>query len=267
MEPTLATPIANGRTAEIYAWQDGYILKLYHDWCPSYWVEYESKVAHALVAKGISTPAATEIVEVNGRRGLVFERVTGISMLQDMNSRQWTIFSHARALAKLQAKINQLSIAGLSSGKDGMAHAIRQAPHLNDDLRARVLKQLEALPSGDKVCHGDFHPGNIMLTDKDAIVIDWMTVSAGNPMADFALTTLLLTIGPKGAGKMLSPLVRLIISLFYQHYSKHYLQFIPDKSNEREKWMPIIAAARLNERIEPEREYLTRLVENGVKEK
>lgn len=264
MKLTLTSPIANGRTAEIYAWQDGYILKLYHDWCPSYWVDYESKVVQALVAEGIPTPAATEIIEVKGRRGLVFERVMGVSMLQDMNARPWMIFRHARALAKLQAKINQSSIAGLSSGKDGLTHAIQQAPHLNDDMRGRVLKLLDTLPSGEKVCHGDFHPGNIMLTDKGAIVIDWMTVSAGNPMADFARTALLLTIGPKGAGKMLSPLLRLMISLFYQTYSRHYLQLIPDKNHEREKWMPIIAAARLNERIEPERDALIEMIQRGL---
>jgi hypothetical protein len=83
-------------------------------------------------------------------------------------------------------------------------------------------------------------------------------------MADFARTTLLLTIGPKGAGKMLSPLVRLIIHLFYQIYSKHYLQLIPDINHESEKWMPIIAAARLNERIEPEREALIEMIQRGL---
>jgi len=181
-----------------------------------------------------------------------------------MNERPWTVFGHARALAGLQAKINQLSIASLSSGKDGLANAIRQAPHLKDDMRERVLKRLDTLPLGDKVCHGDFHPGNIMLTDGGPIVIDWMTVSEGNHLADFVRTSLLLTIGPKGAGKLLNPAVRLIISLFHQAYARQYLQLIPDKNNEWEKWMPVISAARLNERIEPEREALIRMIQNGL---
>ena len=71
MEIALPKPIAQGRTAEIYQWQNNTVLKLYHEWCPSHWVEYESKVAHAVVAAGIPTPAAGEIVEVNGRRGIV----------------------------------------------------------------------------------------------------------------------------------------------------------------------------------------------------
>lgn len=264
MERILTTPIANGRTAEIYAWQDGYILKLYYDWCPPHWVEYESRVVHAMIDAGIPTPAAGEIVEVRGRRGIVFERVTGISMLQDMNAHPWSIFQHARTLAELQSRINRLTIPCLSSGKDGLANAIRRTPYLSNTLRKDVLHLLDGLGDGEKVCHGDFHPGNIMLTDKGAIVIDWMTVSTGNPIADFARTGVLLTIGPKGAGKQVSPMVRLVIHVFYQMYSRYYLHLVPDRGNEHGKWLTVVAAARLNEQIEQERDALLQMVEGGL---
>ncbi len=38
----LGKPIALGRTAEVYAWQDNQVLKLYFDWCPPDWIEYEA---------------------------------------------------------------------------------------------------------------------------------------------------------------------------------------------------------------------------------
>jgi uncharacterized protein (TIGR02172 family) len=266
MTIALTKPIAEGRTAEVYEWQEGTILKLYHTWCPSYWVEYESKVAHAVVAAGIPTPAAGELVEVNGRRGIIFERVTGISMLQDMNARPWHVFKHARSLAALQARINQLTIPGLNSCKEGLAHAIAYAPHLEEPWREKILDLLASLPDGDKVCHGDFHPGNIMLTEKGAVVIDWMTVSMGNPLADFARTSMLLTVGPKGAGNQISPVVANFIKLFYQSYARHYLQRMPDTNNERDKWLAVIAAARLAEQIEPEGEALVTIVKKGLRQ-
>jgi len=265
METPLSKPIAEGRTAEVYEWKDGCVLKLYHNWCDPQWVEYESRVAHAVVAAGIPTPTAGEIVEVNGRRGIVYERLKGISMLQDMNARPWTIFKHARTLAALQVQINKLVIPGLHHYKEGLAYVIKQAPHLDDDLRERVMDLLTTLHDGEQVCHGDFHPGNIMLTDKGAVVIDWMTVSAGNPWADFACTSMLLTVGPKGAGRLVSPVVRMVLALFHQTYSRHYLQLMPDRHNERKKWMPVIAAARLDQRIEPEWEALVDMVEQGLR--
>ena len=262
MEIILTKPVAEGRTAEIYEWQDGTVLKLYHPWFPANLVEYESKVAHAVVAAGIPTPAAGEIIEVNGRRGTIFERVSGISMLQDMNNHPWRIIKHARTLAELQFRVNQLSFPGLNSYKDGLVYAIQQAPHLDDDLREKALNLLSSLPDGDMVCHGDFHPGNIMLTARGAVVIDWMTVSTGNPMADFARTSMLLTIGPKGAGKQITPIVASFIKLFYKIYARHYLQLMPDTHHERNKWLTVIAAARLAEQIELERVDLVKLVKN-----
>jgi len=43
----------------------------------------------------------------------------------------------------------------------------------------------------------------------------------------------------------------------------HYLKLTPDKRNNLKKWMPVIAAARLNEDIAPEREVLIKMVKEG----
>ena len=264
MQPTLGKPFAFGRTAEVYGWGEHNILKLYYDWCPPHWIENESRVAGVVVEAGIPTPAAKEIIEIDGRRGIVYEPVSGMSMLQDINVHPWMIFRHARTLAELQVKVNQLSVPGLHSYKSGMGDALRNAPHLSDELRFSVLDLLPALPDGDKLCHGDFHPGNIMLTAKGAVVIDWMTACTGSPWADFTRTKLLLSIGPKGAGKLLNPLVRLFIELLHSIYVRRYLELMPDPQNERQKWIPIVAAARLNERIEPETQALVEMVRRGV---
>jgi uncharacterized protein (TIGR02172 family) len=264
LEISLSTLIAEGRTAEVYEWKNGCVLKLYHDWCPPHWVEHEAKVAHAVTAAGIPSPAAGEIVEVNHRRGLVYERVTGISMLQDMNTHPWTIFKHARMLAELQVKINQLYVSGLWPYKEALMHSICRAPHLDDELRETVLNYLASLVDREKVCHGDFHPGNVLLTDQGAIIIDWMTASIGNPWADVARTSMLLTIGAKSAGKQVSPMVRIFIRLYHQAYLKRYMSLIPDGSNELRKWMPVIAAARLDEKIEGEEEALMGMVQAGL---
>ena len=264
MNIILNQPIALGRTAEVHAWREDTVLKLYYEWCPPHWAGNEAKVAQAVVAAGIPTPAALEVLEVNGRRGIVYERVTGISMLQDMNVRPWTGFRHARALAELQAKINTLSVPGLYSYREGLANAIRRAPHLSDDLRASVLNLLPTLPNDNRLCHGDFHPGNIMLTDKGPLVIDWMTACLGSPWADFTRTSLLMVIGAQAAPEQVHPLVRLVIKLFHRIYARRYLELLPDAQNEREKWIPILAAARLEERIEPETRSLVELVRRGL---
>ena len=259
----LSAPIAQGRTAEIFVWDDRHILKLYRDWCPPDWVDYEARIARAIYESGIPSPAAGEIIEVNGRRGLIYERLDGVSMLQDLNARPWMLLKHARSLAELQVKFNQQSITGLPSYKDRLRHDIHNTPHLNDGLRNKALLILEALPDGKSVCHGDYHPGNVIITKNGSVVIDWMTASAGNPWADVTRTSLLLSIGAKAAGKQVRPIIRMIVSLYHRTYLNRYRALNPDTENELNRWMTVIAAARLNEDIVPERGELIKMVEKG----
>jgi len=256
-------PIAEGRTAEIYSWDEHHILKLYRDWCPSNWIDYESRIAHAIHGAGVPPPAAGEIVEVNGRRGLIYERIDGISMLQDMNAHPWTILKHAHTLAELQVEINRKSISGLPTYKEQLHNAILRTQYLTEELRNKCLNVLESLADGQTVCHGDYHPHNVLLTPNGPMVIDWMTACSGSPWADVARTSLLLTIGPKGAGKQVSPLIRTAISLYHRMYLNHYLALTPDTNSELKYWAPVIAAARLNEDIAPEREALLNFVQKN----
>lgn len=260
LDHPLSSPIAEGRTAEVYDWHDGHILKLYHSWCPPHWVEHEARVARVIAAAGIPTPAAGDIVELDGRRGIVYERVTGISMLADLRRRPWRLRQHGRSLADLQAQFNRLSIPGLHSARDSLGQSIRSAPHLSEEQRARVLALLETLPDGTALCHGDFHPGNVLVTSRGPVVIDWMTASLGSPWADVARSSLLLTIGVKAAGDQVSPLLRSISGLFHRTYLTRYRALVPDGQAELERWQPVIAAARLAEQIEPERAALLQMV-------
>jgi uncharacterized protein (TIGR02172 family) len=259
----LSQPIAYGRTAEIYAWEDNKILKLYYDWCPPDWVKHEAKIAYAVVEAGIPTPKAGEIMEINKRYGLVYERVDGVSMLTDMNSHPWKLVQYAHLLAELHWRIHQLKVPGLDSYRAGLSRAIQNTSQLSDSLREKALAALESLPEGDIVCHGDFHPHNVLMTSKGPLVIDWMTATTGNPWADVARTSLLITIGPKGAGKMVSRGVLLALHLYHNLYLSRYRSLLPDQERQFQRWLPVMAAARLNEDIQPEREYLLQIVQDA----
>ena len=262
-----AAPVAQGRTAEIYVWDSSHILKLYHDWCPEDWAEYEGRVAGAIHNAGIPSPAVAGLVEVEGRRGLVYERIEGISMLQDMNARPWRMLNHARSLADLQIRIHRQSIEGLPSYKDRLKFDIQRAKALSEELRKKALDLLEALPDGQSICHGDFHPGNILLAKHGPVVIDWMTACSGSPWADVARSSLILQVGARAAGRQVHPVIRLFIKLFHRLYLRRYLALASSPGTEVERWMPVIAAARLNENIIPERDALIKMIEEDLETK
>ncbi|HJR79970.1 MAG TPA: aminoglycoside phosphotransferase family protein [Anaerolineales bacterium] len=260
MKELSSTPLAQGRTADIYLWDDTHILKLYQDWCPPDWADYEARIAGAIHQAGVPSPAVGGTIELKGRRGLIYERLEGPSMLQDMNARPWTLLKHARSLAELQIQIHGESITGLPSYKDRLRYDIRSTQHLNEELRNKALVLLDALPASQAVCHGDYHPGNVLITKDGPVVIDWMTACIGSRWADVARTSLLLGIGPKSAGRQVSAMIKILVSLYHRTYLNRYLTLFPDTEKEQNLWIPVIAAARLNEDIIPEREELIKMV-------
>jgi aminoglycoside phosphotransferase (APT) family kinase protein len=264
MPTSLSAPIAAGRTAEIYAWQDGTILKLFYEWCPRRWVDEELRVARLVQAAGLAVPVPGDAVEINGRVGLVYERVDGPSMLDAMEQQMFvTLWRSARQMADLHVAINDCAVPGLPSFKDGLARAVRLAEWLPDDLRPAVLQRLESVSDGDCLCHGDFHPGNIVMTKRGPIVIDWMTAARGHPTADVSRTLLLLRMGPP-----LNRLARVgfdvITWQFRVAYLKRYFELRPAGRDMLAAWQPIIAAARMNEKIAGERERLLEMVRRGL---
>jgi uncharacterized protein (TIGR02172 family) len=242
-------PIAIGFTAEIYAWRGGQVLKLFNQGIPRATVVYEANLAGAVHTAGLPVPAVGGIIELDGRFGLEYEQVEGPSMLDVVLRRPWHYQQLARKLAELQAEMHQLSVPGLPSQRDTLEHKIRNAKPLPEKLRQAALERLDGLPKQARLCHGDFHPGNIMLTQHGAVIIDWIDASSGSPLLDIARSTLLFGGGPLPPGTARAGLVWLVRRLFYRVYLDRYCQLCPLDRKELAHWLPVAAAARLSENI------------------
>ena len=47
-----------------------------------------------------------------------------------------------------------------------------------------LLEAIAEMPDGDRLCHGDFHPLNILGDTADPLIIDWPDARRGEPAAD-----------------------------------------------------------------------------------
>jgi len=259
--------IARGRTAEIFAWKDNQVLKLFLDWCPAHWAQGEALITQAVHQAGLPVPAVEGIVDVDGRRGIIFERVEGHSMLEELISKPWRIAHFARMLAELHTTLHSCELPGLPSRRERLESDIRAAAALPTHLKEAALQALAELPDGSAVCHGDFHPDNIIMSSKGPIIIDWITATQGNPLADVARTRLLLRVGaPPGVGAVLQRLANLGGSLLYSIYLKRYRQLRPVSQEEMEAWQLPVMAARLAENIAEEERRLLALIEAALQQ-
>jgi len=256
--------LARGRTAEIYAWGNGRVLKLFFDWCPESWARQEARVTRAVHAAGLPVPAVEDMIEVDGRTGIVFERVAGRSMVQELLARPWQLYRIASTLAELHAAMHKCEVPGLPSFSAALERSVRGLDGLPDATKETVLRLLARLPEGNAVCHGDFHPDNVLLTERGPVILDWMTATEGNPLGDVARTSLILQMGWPPPGQRGWWLLRQASLLADRIYLRRYFALRPGSREQLTRWLIPVATARLEEEIPGEREKLLAIIETGV---
>jgi Ser/Thr protein kinase RdoA (MazF antagonist) len=170
-------------------------------------------------------------------------------MLTIFQRTPWRVFDLARILARLHVQMHEcVSGAELPGQRGRLQRKIQHADSLPAKLQPPLLKALESLPDGDRVCHGDFHPANVLLSGTDATIIDWIDASRGNPLADVARTSI-ITLGSAASTQVTNIVVKAFIRVFHSAYLKHYFHMRPAGTDEYRHWLPIVAGARLNENI------------------
>jgi uncharacterized protein (TIGR02172 family) len=255
--------IARGRTADVYAWEPGKVIKLFHPWMDRKAVEGEQRLAQTVHAAGVLTPAVGEVINQGDRLGLIYERVEATTLLQQMIRQPWKAKQLARQMAELQAAMHALPAPELPPMRQRLEEKIRHAQPLPETLRRDVLAALEKLPQDHRVCHGDFHPDNILVTSRGLMVIDWIDATAGHPLGDIARSKLLILHGAMPPGNLLARMLEWLRRSFYQAYITHYFCLSSLKLEQVHLWLPVIAAARLSEGITEETEKLLDLVRTG----
>ena len=190
--------LARGNTAEIRALGNGRVCKLYDDPEAVESARYEARATRLANDAGLPVPAVDGVATVDGRPGVVLERVDGPSLLDDLEGRPWTLASGARTLADLHARIHGRRAPDLPPLTDRLRARIERASDVSAAVRERALAVLASLPDDDRLLHGDLHPGNVLLGERGPVVIDWLDASAGPPAADVARTRLLLRFADGG---------------------------------------------------------------------
>jgi aminoglycoside phosphotransferase (APT) family kinase protein len=138
-----------------------------------------------------------------------------------------------------------------------LAARINDAP-LPSRLRDHALRVLDRLPDGVSLCHGDLHPGNVLLTEDRIAVIDWPGATRGVPEADHARTRLLLRWADPvpGTSLLFRGLMTAGRSVFAGSYERAYRRGASLPLPRSDSWLVVHAAARLSEGIDGEQPKL-----------
>ncbi|WP_242874787.1 MULTISPECIES: hypothetical protein [Clostridium] len=97
--------IGQGRTAEIFEWEEVKILKLFRPGIPKSLSEAEYNASLEINKKITSSPKVYDFVEISNRNGIIYERINGITMLTILSTKPWKLSKEAHRLARLHKSI------------------------------------------------------------------------------------------------------------------------------------------------------------------
>jgi thiamine kinase-like enzyme len=179
---------------------------------------------------------------IDGKWAIVYEFIKGKTLAQLMVEDPDNKEKYIEQLVDLQMEVHSKTCPLLNKLKDKMSRKIAQTD-FDATTRYDLHTRLEAMPKHNKVCHGDFNPSNVVVTEDGTLyILDWAHATQGNASADVARTYLLFWLNGdiEGADFYLNTFCK------KSDTAKQYVQ----------KWMPIVAASQSVKGNEKEREFL-----------
>ncbi len=242
---TKGSLIGQSRKAEVFAWGDDQAVKLFRNSVDASRGKQEAWNTQRVRETGLPVPDVKGIVEVDGARGIVYERIEGPTMRRRVRSRPWTLVQCAHLLAELHVAVHSCTIPELPSQRRQMEQGI-QAAAISANLKETALEALDRLPDDNVLCHGDLHLDNVLMSPRGPYIIDWYRAMRGNPVADVAKTLLLLRLGPVRCswfGRLPANAAR---ALFRHVYLRRYMQLRPIPPQQIAAWQLPIASELLS---------------------
>lgn len=261
--------IAEGREAEMFALDDERVLRLYRPGTPRERVEKNVAASGAIEGVGVRVPRTYEIREVEGRIGVVMERIPGKDLLDLIARKPWRVWWVGRVSGEVHAKLGEtVAPAGLETMHERTRRFATQSPDIPDGYRDIVLRALETLPEGDRLCHGDLHPANLMMKDGEAVVIDWANATRGVPEADYERSKLTLEIGepPASTPLVVRVMAKFARSILRNAYTRSYAKGRRVDEQTARAWRLPVTIMRLVDSIPEERPKLLKRIEKLMAE-
>ena len=191
---------------------------------------------------GLNIPKILEITMIDGKWAIVSEYIKGKTLAQLMEENPEKKAEYIELLVDLQMSVHAKTSPLLNKLKDKMNRKIAET-EFDATTRYDLHTRLEGMPKHNKVCHGDFNPSNIIITENGVpYILDWAHATQGNASADVARTYLLFWLNGDIDG------AEIYLDTFCKKSdtAKQYVQ----------KWMPIVAASQSVKGNEKEREFL-----------
>jgi aminoglycoside phosphotransferase (APT) family kinase protein len=248
MNETIGRLLAVGNVAEVFDCGSR-VVKLYKSTAAKPTVFREAAIHAAVEAMGLPVPKVWSVQEIGDRWGVVFDRVKQASFAEQMLNNPDQFTRYLDSMVHLHMRIHAHGAIQFADLKVRLADNI-SATRLLDERRKRdLLDGIADMPDGDRLCHGDFHPMNILGEASQPVIIDWSDARRGDPAADVCRSYLLM---------------KLHAAEIATAYVDAYCRAAAMPRQAVLSWSPYVAVARLAEGVPRELDRLLKIVDTSL---
>ncbi len=195
----------------------------------------------------INVPKLIEVKKIDNRWAIVSEKVEGYTISELLKNNPEAEDEYLNLFVDIQLIILSNEVPLLNRIKEKFTRKLENATNIDENTKYELLQRLQGMKNHNKLCHGDFHPSNVIVTEDQSIyVIDWAHVTQGNASADAARTYLLFSIDKK------------------ESLAEKYINLFAEKSgipkDHIQRWIPIVAATQMTKNIPEEQEFLSKWI-------
>lgn len=249
--------LGHGNTADVYEWDADRVLKLFKPGFEGN-AEKEFRVTREINKTELRTTKARSVVHVNDRVGIIYDRVYGTEMYAEMIKRTKDMKMWGELFAEIHYQIHSFSVPSLSSPGEELNTLIENCSVLSIKTREQILTIFNGLTDDGRtvLCHFDFHPLNVIMSDGVPFIIDWINSRSFHPLADVALSSVIFQVVKEFPGW---------INEFHELYVQRYLQLSSYDVGSLIRWQIPMAVARLSENKESERKGILEMIEKNIR--
>ena len=195
MQGSLGEKIGEGAFSEVYAWAPGQVVKLFKAGVSHLLGRHEVRMIRAVRAAGVPVPAVFDEVTLDGRFGIVLERLDGPTLWHLSRTGAVTFEQAGAIVAALAISLHKTSpppevLCMREYMESELRHDDGKVPKR---IAADILALIDRLPTGGGLCHCDLSPGNVIMTAKGPRLVDWSFAMRGPAALDLGFLHVILS--------------------------------------------------------------------------
>lgn len=237
--------IGKGACGECYRIDDETIIKLYYGDADPAFIEHEKSLSKKAFVMGIPTAISYDIVEADGRRGVVYELICSKTLGELIRADSTKTDEYVAMYVDICKKVASIHTNDpeIPPFKEANRADIAKITGITEEERNCLYRFLELVPDADNCIHGDLNINNIMVQDGECCLIDMGELSYGNPMFDLSRIVFSMVYANVPAGefnpfyKMPSEQVAEIFNKFFKGYFGCDTVEQAEKTNPQVKWL------------------------------